>query len=488
MLRRASKWVILAFALSLPVLSLAQDNFCRQLIDTALEAADDVCSPTLRNQACYGHDMLEAQPQAGLGAFNFDEVGDIVEVAQIKTLSLSAMDLDNQTWGVALMNLQANLPNEDPNQNIKLLLFGDVAVRNIIDMPNPTDVVLDSDGNANVRRLPDEDSFVIGTLPSNAAVTAHGRSADNAWILVGMPDGETQGWIKSTLVSDSQVILPTLSEVEPAMAEYGPMQAFYVRTGDNSTSCQEAPNDGLLIQTPEGVAEVRLWINQVKIRLGSTVFVSAGADGDMTIQTLEGHASVEALGVEYTAMAGTSVSVQLGDDDKPSAPPKPPKPIKQEEVDNLPIDHLQREITVEILPTSTNEATATDVPVNTSAPAAATTIVPAQTAEVVASQAPPTDTTAPVIVPSDTDVPPVIVEPSATDRPPDTDVPPVIEEPPVDNPQPTEEPANPPSGQQGSSTSSSTEDTSGGSGNSSGDTNNGGSSTSSQPSDETSEP
>lgn len=486
MLRRVSKWIILALALSLPVLSLAQDNFCRQLIDTALQAADDVCSPTLRNQACYGHDMLEAQPQGSLDEFNFDEVGDIVEVAQIKTLSLSAMDLANQTWGVALMNLQANLPDENPNQNIKLLLFGDVAVRNIINAPTLVDVVLQSEGNVNVRRLPNAESFVIGTVPENATVTARGRSIDNDWILIAMPDGESEGWVRSILVADYMDILPTLSEVEPAMSEYGPMQAFYVRTGDDSTSCEEAPNDGMLIQTPEGVAEVRLWINQVKIRLGSTIFVSAGANGDMTIKTLEGHASVEAMGVEYTAMAGTSVSVQLGDDDKPSAPPKPPKPIKREEVENLPVKHLEREITVEILPTATGAATVT-VPPTDSKPAT-TENVPPQTAEVSPTTVPATSTSVPVVVPSNTSVPTVAViisteEPPVEPPPATTAPPPVIEQPTVEPPpvQPTEEAQNPP---QGSNTSSATEDTS-----SNGGENNGGSNTSSQPSDnETAEP
>ena len=434
MLRRTSKWILLTLALSLPVVSLAQDNICNQLIQTALEAADEVCSPTLRTQACYGHDMLEAQPQTGLDDFNFNQVGDIVEVAQIRTLRLSAMDLQNETWGVALMNLQANLPDEQPNQNIKLLLFGDVQVRNIINTPNPVDVVLQSEGRANVRRLPNSQAFVIGTLPSGDTVTARGRSADNEWLLVDMPDGETQGWISAELIEDFRDAVATLSEVEPALSEYGPMQAFYVRTGDKRSTCAEAPNDGLLIQTPEGVAEVRLWINQVKIRLGSTIFVSANPGEGMTVQTLEGHASVEAMGVEYTAMAGTSVSVPLGTDEKPSAPPKPPKPIKREEVENLPVTHLEREITVEILPSATDAGSpTTDAPTNT----------------VEASNTPIALTEEPVInSPTNTDVPPVI-EPSATDVPPTdvppTDVPPTdvppTDMPPTSVPPPTSEPA-----------------------------------------------
>lgn len=461
MLIRASKWIFLVLVLSVSVGALAQDNFCRRLIETALEATDEICSPTLRNQACYGHDTLQAQPQTGLETFNFDEVGDIVEVAHIKSMRLSAMDLDNETWGVALMNLQANLPDEDPNQNIKLLLFGDVAVRNAIDIPRETEVNLQARGNTNVHRLPDKDSFVMGTLPRNAAVTARGRSEDNKWILVKMPDGASEGWISSVLVSNYRGALSLLSEVEPALSQYGPMQAFYVRTGDSSANCEEAPNDGLLIQTPEGVAEVRLWINQVKIRLGSTVFIESNSSGSMTIKTLEGHASVEALGVEYTAMAGTSVEVPMNDDDEPSAPPKPPKHIKVEEVENLPVNHLTVPVTPEILPT----ATPSTVPSKTAEPTA--TDRPTRTPEPTATREPTaTDTRIPPTVtdvpPTPTDMPPTATNVPPTERPTDrpTDVPPTAvpptdepptSEPPTDVPPPTNEPPPPPTEDSGSS-------------------------------------
>jgi uncharacterized protein YgiM (DUF1202 family) len=462
MLTRASKWIILTLALSVSVSVLAQDNFCRRLIETALQATDQICSPTLRNQACYGHDTLQAQPQVGLDAFNFDSVGDIVEVSHIRSLRLSAMDLQNETWGVALMNLQANLPDEDPNQNIQLLLFGDVNVRNAIDMPREIDVTLQSIGNANVRRLPSDDSFVIGTLPRNASVTARGRSADNDWILVKIPDGESEGWVSSTLVKDYRQALSQLGEVEPVLSQYGPMQAFYVRTGNNSSNCEEAPNDGLLIQTPEGVAEVRLWINQVKIRLGSTVFIESNPGGSMTIKTLEGHASVEAMGVEYTAMAGTSVDVPMGDDEKPSAPPNPPKPIKAAEVENLPVDHLETPVVIELLPEETTSTTS-DQPTQEVEPSVEASNTPARTEEAVSNTPVRTEE------PTATDVPPTNEPPTArpTDEPtnePPTDVPPTSEpptsEPPTNEPPTNEPPTNepPPSDDSGSSTGTSQND------------------------------
>jgi hypothetical protein len=66
----------------------------------------------------------------------------------------------------------------------------------------------------------------------------------------------------------------------------------------------------------------------------------------MIISTLEGHATVEALGVSHTAVAGTSVRVKLGADMKPIAPPSLPESYPLADVQNLPIGNLQREIAI----------------------------------------------------------------------------------------------------------------------------------------------
>jgi hypothetical protein len=102
----------------------------------------------------------------------------------------------------------------------------------------------------------------------------------------------------------------------------------------------------LIIQTPEGSGEVQLWINQVVVKLGSTVYFQAQPSGDMVVTTVEGHATVEAMGVTHTAFAGSSVHIKLDANMKPAAPPNVPVPYQPADVANLPIDHLQRKITI----------------------------------------------------------------------------------------------------------------------------------------------
>ena len=185
---------ILAFTFILwlgPALVLAQVNSCPEIVSKALSAADTACKKTGRNQACYGNFNLQATGQAGTSDFSFNKVGDIVNIADVQTLKLSPMSVDKAQWGVALMKLQANIPDTLPGQNVTFLLFGDVEITNAVN--------------------------------------------------------------------------PSIS------GDRTPMQAFYLRTGAGDAQCDEAPESGLLVQTPKGVGEVAFNVNGVDVQMGSTV-------------------------------------------------------------------------------------------------------------------------------------------------------------------------------------------------------------------------
>lgn len=342
-------WVFLSAVSMSPIVASVRYELCSQIVETALEAANEVCDELGRNLACYGHRLLSAEAQDGVDSFQFEEAGDMVEVASLNSLRLSPMNVDDGTWGVALMNVQANIPDEMP-ENVNLVLFGDVEVENLVREPVLMNIVVNASGNANVRRQPDSTSFVMASIASGTVLQANGRSEDGSWISVGIPDTEGEkGWVSRDLI-ESAGDLSELNVLQSHLNQYGPMQAFYLRSGDQQSTCAEAPNDGLLVQTPEGVAEVRLWINEVKIRLGSTAFIQAQAGNQMSIKTLEGKAIVEAMGVEQVAVAGTGVLIQLNADLAPSSPPSAPKAYQRSDVQNLPVRELDRPIDIEIIP------------------------------------------------------------------------------------------------------------------------------------------
>jgi hypothetical protein len=407
----------LSLLLIAPLIAATQYGDCTDLVNYALDATKSVCTSTNRNQACYGHVLLDAQPQPGTGPLSFNKVGDRVDLTRLDSLRLSPMNIADQTWGVALLKLQADIPDQSsPSTNVSLLLFGDVQIKNAIRNPVTMNVTVQGRSNLNVRRLPNNQAFVMTTLLPGVTVVANGRNADGSWVSIEVPNQDGSGWVTRSLIQ-TDGDLDTLNVSRPDLAGYGPMQAFYLKTGNSQTSCSQASDDGILIQTPEGVAEVRLWINEVRIRLGSTAFIQASPNNQMAIKTVEGEAHVEALGVEQDVPAGTGVTVQLSQNLVPVAPPSQPQAYKSQDVSNLPVKNLDRPITIAppleadqpdggsgvASPTPQLEITESEVPADQQSSGTAPTDIPivlSLTPETVKSSGqfpppPPTDTPSP---------------------------------------------------------------------------------------------
>src|SRR5262245_27046978 len=90
------------------------DAACPEIVTQAMEATDLNCTQTGRNQVCYGNVRLNVVPQTGVDSLKFDSPGDIVDLASLQSLNLSSMNTETREWGVALMAVQANLPDSLP--------------------------------------------------------------------------------------------------------------------------------------------------------------------------------------------------------------------------------------------------------------------------------------------------------------------------------------------------------------------------------------
>ncbi len=234
------------------LVSAQEDDVCPTIVNNALEATDNACADTGRNEACYGNVLIVAEPQTGSEDFVFEQQGDRVAVSDVQSLNLTPMNEDVGTWGVALLRLQANIPDTMPGQNVTFLVFGNVEITN--------------------------------------------------------------------------------SE--------GAMNAFYFQSGVGDAPCEEAPDSGILIQTPAGVGEVMLTVNGVDIALGSTAFLQAEAGDAMVVALVEGHAVVEAEGESQTFETGFQVSVPLDEHLNPTGPPGEPEMVDETQVEVLPVNHL----------------------------------------------------------------------------------------------------------------------------------------------------
>jgi hypothetical protein len=120
-----------------PALALAQTGTCDEQVSRAIDAAASACQALRRNEACYGNVNLTAEAQPGVADFRFEQVGDTVKVSAIQSLTLSPLNETSGDWGVAMMKLQANLPETLPGQNVTFVLFGDIQITNAVSAENP---------------------------------------------------------------------------------------------------------------------------------------------------------------------------------------------------------------------------------------------------------------------------------------------------------------------------------------------------------------
>lgn len=360
-MRNLRRTVLIVLVLLLFVSIVYAQESCPAIIEQALVLTDESCTGTERNQVCYGHGELSAEFSAETSVA-FAQSGDIAGVERLQKLVISPMDVDLASWGVALFKLRANLPETLPGQNVAVLVFGDVEIE-----PEPTEVAtlveMTANTAANVRNRPTTEGGVLQALTRDQVVTANGRLADGSWIRIQLPgDASHVGWVSgSLLVGDSAA----LDVVTPAEELYGPMQAFYFKSGIGTAACAEVPESGILIQTPEGAGRVDLRINEVNINLGSTAYLQAQPGAFMSISMLEGSAQIRVGNITVTIPAGTRVQVPLSADLRPSGAPGPVEAYDAAAFTVLPIRLLERVITIAPPLRQTNpQPTATSTPDN----------------------------------------------------------------------------------------------------------------------------
>lgn len=319
---------------------------CNVIVDAALEAVDNACSGTARNQACYGNFFSQAFFREGAPATQFESVGDIADLIVIDSLQLSELNIAEEQWGVVLMQAQANLPDTLPGQNVTFLLFGDVQMRDLSGSDNPTADVSATTG-VNVRLTPSESGSLLGSLSAGQTITAtglHTNSAGQTWAQVRyVPHNVMTGWIIAGALTGDLSALP---EVESASQVYGPMQAFYFQTGIGRPACVEAPVDGIVVQTPQGVGKVSFTSNGVEVLMGSTAFIQAQPNETMDFYLLEGEAILTAHGGTQRLTPGMISQIPLGADGMASGVPGFPQAYDLNIMETLrrPILYLPRPI------------------------------------------------------------------------------------------------------------------------------------------------
>lgn len=266
----------------------AQDSgICPVLVQQALEQMGDNCSSMERNNACYGFDEVQSTFVEAVEPDFFTRPADRTGLAELQTIATGPLDLEEDEWGIAVMNVQANIPNSLPGQAVVFMLMGDTEVEDQVDADaitpsaEPANVITEAE--TRVFSAPSVNSSTVMIAPADTIMPADVQSEDGDWVRVLSPEG--LGWVRHEIFGDAAGIgdLPVYSPEAQS-----PMQSFQVRTAFDDLLCEEAPSL-LAIQSPEGLT-VDLNANGAHIRVGSLIMLRTVPPGNaMQIIVIEGH-------------------------------------------------------------------------------------------------------------------------------------------------------------------------------------------------------
>ena len=122
---------LLLLACSIAVVEAQTSDDCPTIVENALKSMSDLCSLLGRNSACYGSSMVKSTSVTQPAPANFFQLpGDRSELALFREINPQPFDELNGTFGAAVLNAQANLPNTLPGQGVIFLLMGDARITN----------------------------------------------------------------------------------------------------------------------------------------------------------------------------------------------------------------------------------------------------------------------------------------------------------------------------------------------------------------------
>jgi hypothetical protein len=241
---------------------------CPEVVQRAIDAVGSNCGALGRNSACYGFQSVTADFSQIQPSDYFSLPSDRANLFDIERLGTSPLNEALDEWGIALMSVQANLPNTLPGQSVVFMLLGDSKVENAVDPGDAlqSDVTLDITlaSDTPLHQDPDDTSALLQTVPGGTSLVADALSEDGGWLRVvyqGIP-----GWVSGE-AADADGDLSTLQVIGPDSGT--PMQSFYFQSGISSTQCVDAPN-ALVVQGPQNLT-VDINANGADIRLGSTI-------------------------------------------------------------------------------------------------------------------------------------------------------------------------------------------------------------------------
>ncbi len=276
------------------------DEACIELVQRAFEDFEFNCAGLGSNSACLGYAAVDAT----VSQASFKLPGDHVDLSNIKRISTSSINVDDQTYGLAVLNLQTNLHTASREFAV-MVLAGDVTIDNVVEsgFQPTTEIEVSIIENLSVYRAPGSGANVVGELSEGDAVLIDALDMTGNW---GRILFENQpAWIMIDQLEIETSDLPDYSNYSLA-----PMQAFDLRTGTTS-GCDGAPMPAVMLQSPRGMMTIFI-VNGALVEASSTLFMRTVDEFTLRIAVSEGEATLYPGSYnEVTVPTGVSVDIPL---------------------------------------------------------------------------------------------------------------------------------------------------------------------------------
>lgn len=285
------------------VLAQQEEDLCPGIVEEALLTLGDNCGNLGRNSVCYGYRRVDATFATTQTPGYFSTPADRVGVDELETLHTGPLDMLAKEWGVAVMNVQANVPNTLPGQDVTFLLLGNTTLASAVS-PNAAfkpvdglDVQLRS--GQTLHSYPTAAANILAELPAGTLLRADGLNPDKSWVRVVVD--QQVGWLPVSQIEGDMSTLPVISA-----SSRTPMQAFYFSTGVGEPFCSQAQSV-VAIQAPSRMT-IDLTVNGVDIRVGSMITLQWVSSGQFNLTVHEGQVeTVDGLKIP----AGQTIEAKL---------------------------------------------------------------------------------------------------------------------------------------------------------------------------------
>lgn len=296
MFRRTFEFMLDGFA---PPITASYANNRNAFVKSALINANDTCGALEWNTVCY-----VGQDEAALRVIYLEDGEPVLrEVAENATLENALAlqvgvrpDGTTDPYSVAVLNLQANLPDANTDENLKLIVFGGaIVVNQAVTPPAPATLLMrtqpDVDSaRVNMREFPFVDAFVNGAFAQGEVVRVVGRTPEGDWLRVQVPNApQRTGWVPRTflLPADYDPVFITdenynawraLPISDPLLPYFTGMQSIEIFFSEDATDAL----NGVLIQTTPSNITVNLQINGALFEVGGgALFFWRGSFNDL---------------------------------------------------------------------------------------------------------------------------------------------------------------------------------------------------------------